>query len=129
MDKWSELYRMLADSRRRHALDYLDRRGEKVDVRDLADRVREREDGAGEGEGLVDAEAVYVSLQHVHLPLLDDARLVEWDREKGVVSLGLRAEELPLFGSTHGGLIDITRSGPEATVESEGERTAQSETD
>ncbi|MFC4359232.1 hypothetical protein ACFO0N_14900 [Halobium salinum] len=113
-DEWGELYRMLAESRRRHVLDHLYRRGESVGVGELATQVGKREHASSAASVADDrVRTIHVSLQHVHLPALDNAGLVDWRREAGVVTLGERAHELPLFSPVGGGLVDVSRpAGP-----------------
>jgi hypothetical protein len=132
MDEWGAVYRLLTDARRRHVLDYLYRRDTVVELDDLTEAIHEREREAG-GTGPPDAEAIHVSLQHVHLPTLDNAGLVEWNREEGYVTLATKANELPLFSPTHGGLIEIARPTSDAAEHTGpkqgGSGAVQSETD
>lgn len=76
----SQRYRLLASGRRRTLLAVLADGSGPVGVEDLAPVVAEREDDAagtrGDGE-----QSVRIALHHVHLPMLDDAGLVDYDPE------------------------------------------------
>ncbi|WP_227353781.1 DUF7344 domain-containing protein [Haladaptatus salinisoli] len=77
-----EIFDVLVSPRRRKALYVLRERSEPVDVDDLA--------GAVATEMGVDADRqgrIAVSLDHTHLPKLEQARLVDYDRETGIVEL------------------------------------------
>ncbi|MFC7154655.1 hypothetical protein ACFQPA_04195 [Halomarina halobia] len=75
---------LLANHRRRYVLSYLDdRSGEAVSVADLASQVVARE--LVMGPTPVDPESVEVTLTHVHLPRLDDAGVIEYDRDADTV--------------------------------------------
>jgi hypothetical protein len=75
----SERHRLLSSARRRHTLDALATLTLPVALEDLAAAVaaREADQPAGAGEP---AERVAVSLHHVHLPLLDDRGVLDYDR-------------------------------------------------
>lgn len=51
-------------------------------------------------------QVVRAQLQHLHLPQLDEAELIEWDREWGTVGRGPRFEEVVPFLE----MIDAHRS-------------------
>lgn len=87
-----EVYRALADGRRRIALAYLLEHSEAT-VEELADVVA----GVAGARGSVvvgpaDREAVRIELFHRHLPVLSEARLVEFDPTTGEAS-GRRVSE------------------------------------
>lgn len=77
---------VLAVARRRTALSILGERRSPMDGEALAQAVASCERGVAP-EDVPDAtvERVHVRLHHVHLPKLDDAEIVEYDREDGVV--------------------------------------------
>jgi DNA-binding transcriptional ArsR family regulator len=79
----------LADGQRRTVLGLLTARSVPVSLEDLATAVADDpassigDDGSGD-----DAATVAARLTHVHLPALDDAGLLEWDREADRVTTG-----------------------------------------
>lgn len=72
-------YRILADERRRAVLDIVESSEAAVSVRDLAAAVADRT-GAPR-------ESVVIDLHHVHLPMLADFDVLEYDSEAGRVEL------------------------------------------
>lgn len=87
------LFDALADRRRRRALHLLREIGRPLSLESLAERLVaiERESEREFPDTAV--ERTYVSLAHVHLPRLDDAGLVRFDREAGTVGTA------PLFAA------------------------------
>lgn len=87
------LFKCLTKRRRRIVLSYLltieDR---PVTVDELADAVRKAERSSSSSSPSLplslssDPESVAITLDHVHLPLLADAGLIEYDRERGLVT-------------------------------------------
>jgi DNA-binding transcriptional ArsR family regulator len=73
------LFDVLAQSARRRILRTLAERG--VGTGPALDRAALASDAE-------DGESSEIELVHVHLPKLDDAGLVEWDREAGTVTRG-----------------------------------------
>lgn len=93
-----EVFEVLKSPRRRYALYYLRREGGESDLSDLTEQV-----AAWENETTTSAltteqrKRVYISLYQTHLPKLDEANIVEYDRDAGVVRLGDRASDLNLY--------------------------------
>ena len=86
-DDWDEVLGNLADGRRRIVLSAISAADGAVDREALARSVAAREHGVSEVEVPPrDARDVLVSLHHVHLPKLDEAGLVEYDRETETVA-------------------------------------------
>jgi len=89
---------MLSNQRRRYVLYYLNRHPEAVSLRDLAERI-----AAWENDVAVDdleykqRKRVYTSLHQTHLPKLDEASIVDYDREEGTVVLADRASDLDAY--------------------------------
>lgn len=80
----SEYYRVLAAQRRRVALDVLAGRTAPVDLEELAAAIAARElDGGDAGEGPVRRTAI--SLHHVHLPMLSETGVIDYDPGAGRV--------------------------------------------
>lgn len=78
-DVWNGLFECLASRRRRAALDALREEGPMTEVA-LAREVARREDGT------TPSDDVLISLDHVHLPMLAEAGLVEVDSDRETVS-------------------------------------------
>ena len=99
-----EVFEVLKSPRRRYALYYLRREGGEAELSDLTEQV-----AAWENETTTEAlsteqrKRVYISLYQTHLPKLDEANIVEYDRDDGVVRLGSRASDLDIY------LGDVTR--------------------
>lgn len=84
-------YRSLADRRRRFVLSYLvDTDGRSVAFEELVDAaVRAETDSLAP-----DRRSVAVALHHTHLPMLADRGLVEYDRNRGVVTTTDRTQQV-----------------------------------
>jgi hypothetical protein len=91
------VYRLLSNGRRRAviaAVAALDPEAETA-LGDLAQRIAAIEHDvpvARVGSG--QRKSVYVSLLQCHLPKLDDAGVVDWDRRSGAVARGKEIDEL-----------------------------------
>jgi hypothetical protein len=91
------LFDVFANERRRLSLTELAARGSDLHVETLARRVAAREsDVAPDAVPQAAMEEVHVSLHHVHLPKLDDADLVEYDRDARRVELRVAPDPLPI---------------------------------
>lgn len=81
-------YAVLSDKRRRYAIHYLKQAENPVTVRELAEQV-----AAWENEKPLDEitsqerKRVYIALYQSHLPTLDKQGIVDYDSDRGVVSL------------------------------------------
>jgi DNA-binding transcriptional ArsR family regulator len=90
---WTAVYEALSDGRRRDLLDTLHRTDDRVPVEELAARfLYEYEQSNVEHS----RDVVELRLRHVHLPKLQHAGLVEWDREAAEVTLTPLGGELPV---------------------------------
>lgn len=76
----SEHHRLLADDRRKLALDILAGRTTAVGLAELASGVLAREDGVDAIDEAA-VERVACQLHHVHLPLMDEFGVVDYDLE------------------------------------------------
>ena len=89
------VFDVLKNRRRRYALHYLRRADESVQLSELAEQV-----AAWENDIEVDAisaaerKRVYTALYQSHLPKLDDAGYIDWDREANAVRQGANYEEI-----------------------------------
>ncbi|WP_290815933.1 hypothetical protein [Halovivax sp.] len=84
----STMLKLLADQRRRHALDLLSAADRPRSVAALASDVadREREESATSVER-PRTEDLRIELYHVHLPMLAESGLIEFDRDRKTATL------------------------------------------
>lgn len=83
----NHLFTILSNRRRRYAVHYLKQVGEPVSVRDLAEQVAAWEnDKPKESLTSQERKRVYISLYQGHLSTLAEEGLVEYDRDRGLVS-------------------------------------------
>lgn len=93
-----QVFEVLKSPRRRYALYFLRREGGTVELSDLTDQVAAWEnDTTPAGLTSEQRKRVYISLYQTHLPKLDDAGIVEYEREAGNVHLSRRARELDSY--------------------------------
>lgn len=78
----STLFLILSNRERRVALHILrDRRGERVEIRDLAEEIA----ASRASDGSVDPTKVELTLRHAHCPKLANAGIVEYDDQRGTI--------------------------------------------
>ncbi|MFW6003312.1 MAG: DUF7344 domain-containing protein [Halanaeroarchaeum sp.] len=81
-----ELFEVLSNRRRRYAVHAVKQEGEAVELGDVAERVASWEYDVAESELSYDErKRVYTALQQSHLPKMDDAGIVAYDKERGVI--------------------------------------------
>ena len=93
-----EVFELLENRRRRYVLAYFRRRGSStVPLQRLVEGIAVRENG-GDPEAVEksDRTAVYASLHQTHLPKLESADVVEYDRNERTVTLTDRGRQLTL---------------------------------
>lgn len=92
------VFELLSSPRRRYVLYLLREAGEPVELTTLAEQV-----AAWENETDIDditeqeRKRVYVSLYQTHIPRLDDAGIVEYDKETGMVALAAEATGIDAY--------------------------------
>jgi hypothetical protein len=102
---YDESFDLLSNHRRRYVLHYLKQNGETVTLGDLAEQIAAWENGIDIDDLSYDQrKRVYTSLQQVHLPRMDDARVVEFDDREGSVEVGPAAEDLDFY-------LDVVEGG------------------
>lgn len=94
-----QIFEMLSNERRRYALEYL--KGDTdgaVELRELVDYVAARENDVDE-EALhyEQRKRVYSALRQTHLPRLAECGLVDYDVDRGRVSLNGTAREVQMY--------------------------------
>lgn len=92
------VYDLLSNGRRRFVISRLRRAEGPVSVNELSEAVAAWENGIPEEE-LTDKQIkrVYVSLYQIHIPKLDEAGLVAYDKESGQVQLTEAVSELDSY--------------------------------
>ena len=92
------IFSMLSNQRRRYVIHFIKRDPGPVRIRDLAQQVAAWENGI-EIEELTykQRKRVYTSLHQTHLPKLDDAGVVDYDRDRGTITLADGAAELDIY--------------------------------
>ena len=91
-----QVYSILANERRRRALEQLGSVGGVVTVHDLSELVAGRETGESPPPKRC-RESVYTSLVQTHLPKLEEVGVVEYDRETQTIELSRHARDVALY--------------------------------
>lgn len=92
----SEIHDVLRNDRRRMVLEQLATAGGRETLRELSERIAERETDETPAPRDV-RRSVYVSLQQTHLPKLHDLGIIDYDDSAQVVELDRNAEELSVY--------------------------------
>lgn len=93
-----EIFSVLSNCRRRFVLHYLLQNGENTTIREVAEQVAAWESSAD--TEYVDSDArkrVYTALQQNHLPKMDEAGIVDFQKDRGVIEKTDAAEELDIY--------------------------------
>ncbi|GAA0549433.1 hypothetical protein ABNG02_07740 [Halorubrum ejinorense] len=91
-----QVYAILANERRRHAIEQLRLTGGTVSVNELSTLVARHETGESPPPKR-SRESVYTSLVQTHLPKLEAAGVVTYDRGSRTIELSRRARDLGLY--------------------------------
>jgi hypothetical protein len=90
-----DVFEILSSPRRRYLLYHLRTAGEPIELIELAEHVAAWENDVDREELTAqERKRVYVSLYQTHVPKLDEAGIVDYDPDSGVVALTRRAELL-----------------------------------
>lgn len=90
-----ERFEILKNERRRYVLEYLSNADETVTLSDLADYIAAIEnDSTVEDVTSSERKRVYVALYQFHLPKMDRMGVIEYDKDRGDVSLVQKGREL-----------------------------------
>ncbi|ARS90615.1 DUF7344 domain-containing protein [Natrarchaeobaculum aegyptiacum] len=93
-----ELFEMLSNQRRRYILQELIRRGESIEIGELSQEIAAHEDGlAVEDVTSSDRKRVYTALHQSHLPKMDNAGVVDFDRDRGTVEPTPTLEDVEIY--------------------------------
>lgn len=93
------VFELLKNQRRREVLRYLESvEEETVSLSDLAEHIAAIEnDTTVQAISSSERKRVYVGLYQCHLPKMDDMNVVEFDQNRGTISIGPNAEQLEEF--------------------------------
>ena len=92
------VFDVLKNRRRRYALHYLRRADDTVQLSELAEQVAAWEnDIAVDAISAAERKRVYTALYQSHLPKLDDAGIVEYNQNRGIVELSEASEQLDVY--------------------------------
>lgn len=93
-----ELFHLLQNQRRRRVLLYLQGTSGEVSMRDIAEQVAAWEnDTTVEALGSNERQRVYIALYQSHLPKLDDAGVLTYDQQRGIVARTQLADQLETY--------------------------------
>lgn len=89
------VFELLKNSRRRETLKYLDNHGEKVTLSEVAEHIAAIEnDTTPRAITSQQRKRVYVGLYQSHLPKMDDAAVIEFEKNRGTIRRGPNAAQL-----------------------------------
>jgi hypothetical protein len=92
------IYGLLADRRRRYTIHYLKQRSEAVSLRELAEQVAAWENNKSvEALNSQERKRVYIALYQSHLPSMDREGIVEYDSDRGTVSLAEEYADIDIY--------------------------------
>jgi len=104
------VFEILKNERRRTVLHYLQEHGGTVSLGELAEHVAAVENGTTVAQVTSnERKCVYVGLYQCHLPKMDDMDIVEFNQNRGRISLGPNAAQLYEYLEESG---DIDRPWP-----------------
>lgn len=94
-----ELFEVLANRRRRYAVHALKQEAdEAAELGDVAEQVAAWEyDVDVEQVSYEERKRVYTALQQSHLPMMDDAGIIEFDKDRGVVEATTTLEDIEVY--------------------------------
>ncbi|EMA32371.1 hypothetical protein C446_14704 [Halobiforma nitratireducens JCM 10879] len=93
-----ELFEILSNRRRRHVLHELMREGDAIDIGTLSEEIAASEDGLELHEvSSSDRKRVYTALHQSHLPKMDEAGVIEFNRDRGTVEPTAALEDVEIY--------------------------------
>jgi hypothetical protein len=113
-DGWDSVYGALATQCRRQLLGYL----YQADGQASVDEVVTALSTDDRASSALNEDTLRVHLHHVHLPRLETAGLVEWNREEATVALTDWADQDFLFGPLPNGLVGTPLADGTTSLES-----------
>jgi hypothetical protein len=101
----SRVFGILKNSRRRRVIRYLRRQEAQVTVSDLAEHIAAIENDTEPAKlSSKQRKRVYVGLYQCHLPKMDDAGVIEYDKDRGTIEFG---ENAPAFEAYLESALDL----------------------
>jgi len=96
--EWNTLFHTLKNQRRRRVLRLLADRSEPIELGPLAESIAAREcDREVDRLGSQERKRVYIALHQCHLPKMDDADAVTYDKSRGRIERGPRFERFERY--------------------------------
>ncbi|ARS88670.1 DUF7344 domain-containing protein [Natrarchaeobaculum aegyptiacum] len=93
-----ETFEVLRNQRRRYVLHYLKRDDRPVELGDLAQQVAAWEyETTLDGVTSAQRKRVYTTLQQTHLPKMDEAGILRFDSDRGIVEATDRTKDLSIY--------------------------------
>nr|WP_049921819.1 hypothetical protein [Halopiger djelfimassiliensis] len=93
-----ELFELLSNQRRRYILHELMRTGERIDIGTLSQEIAACEDGLDLHQVTSsDRKRVYTALHQSHLPKMDKAGVIDFDRDRGTVEPTPALEDVEIY--------------------------------
>ncbi|MFD1598996.1 DUF7344 domain-containing protein [Halobellus rarus] len=93
-----ELFDVLSNRRRRFAVHLLKHEEETMEIGDMAEQIAAWENGIDTAEITGDErKRVYTALQQSHLPMMDRAGVVEFNKSRGVIEPTPALEDVDLY--------------------------------
>jgi len=94
----SQIFDVLRNERRRYLLHYMKTADGEVELGDLATRIAAWEHGTDVDHVPSDQrKSVYTTLQQTHLPKMDDAEILEYDSDRGIVRRTEYTDQLSVY--------------------------------
>ncbi|PSQ19932.1 hypothetical protein BRD00_00420 [Halobacteriales archaeon QS_8_69_26] len=94
----SEVFALLGNERRRYLVQYMTSVDPPVELGELATRIAAREHGIAVARvSSCQRKRVYTTLQQLHLPKLDEAGIVDYDADRGLVDRTERTDDLAVY--------------------------------
>lgn len=91
----TEIFDILSADRRQQVLQYLHRHEGEADIGELAERIASVECNCSVSElGSQQRKRTYVGLYQCHLPKMEKAGVIDYDADRGAVSLNERSHRL-----------------------------------
>lgn len=98
-----DLFTLLSNRRRRFAVHLLKHENQPVEIGEMATKIAAWENNIAENEVTgKDRKRVYTALQQSHLPTMDDAGIVSFNKERGIIDPEPALEDIELY-------LDIVR--------------------
>lgn len=94
MESLDELFNLFSKERRRYVLYYLDEADGKVSIDELVKQIHEWESSSSHDSVPPDEyEDIVISLEHNHLPNIEDATHIEFHRENQQIRISGQSQE------------------------------------